>query len=295
MRLPHTQALVRIVTVGLLSTNALVAQERPLPDRETFLQETRKRLQTDSSIQSGYVYLETQHEQTLGKDGRVQEESIKVYESYPGLPGEERWEQLISENGRSRPASVLDLEMRDRQKKAEALARESVEQPAKLEARQQHDLAERRRDFDAVLDDLFRVYDIRMQGRERLDGHDTVVFSLTPRRDAKTRTREGGQMRQFAVRAWVNESDYELVRVDAEAIDTLSMGFGLLARLHKGAKLSFVRTKVNDEVWLPSRVTYSGSARVALVAVIRRSGTTEFSGYRKFSVDTSSAYQPTAP
>jgi hypothetical protein len=295
MRLPHTQALVRIVTLGLLSANALVAQERPLPDRETFLQATRKRLQTDSSMQSGYVYLETRHEQTLGKDGRVQEESIKVYESYPGLPGEERWEQLVSENGRSRPASALEREMRDRQKKAEALARENVEQPAKQEARQQRELAERRRDFDAVLDDLFRVYDIRMQGRERLDGHDTVVFSLTPRRDAKTRTREGGQMRQFAVRAWVSESDYELVRVDAEAIDTLSMGFGLLARLHKGAKLSFVRTKVNDEVWLPSRVTYSGSARVALVAVIRRSGTAEFSGYRKFSVDTSSAYQPTVP
>ena len=58
-------------------------------------------------------------------------------------------------------------------------------------------------------------------------------------------------MRKFAVRAWVSESDRELVRVDAEAIDTLSMGFGLLARLHKGAKLSFLRTKVNDEVWLP--------------------------------------------
>ena len=93
----------------------------------------------------------------------------------------------------------------------------------------------------------------------------------------------------------VSESDHELVRVDAEAIDTLSMAFGLLARLHKGAQLSFARTKVNDEVWLPFRVSYSGSARVALVAVLRRSGTTEFSGYRKFSVDTSTAYQPTVP
>src|SRR5690242_7526040 len=118
MRLPRTKTLVRVVTVGLLSANALVAQERSLPDQASFLRETRKRLQPDSSIQSSYVYLETRHEQTLGNDGRVREESVKVYESYPGLPGEERWEQLISENGRSRPASVLDREMRDRQKKA---------------------------------------------------------------------------------------------------------------------------------------------------------------------------------
>jgi hypothetical protein len=34
-------------------------------------------------------------------------------------------------------------------------------------------------------------------------------------------------MRAFIVRAWVNESDRELVRVDVEAIDTLKMGFGL--------------------------------------------------------------------
>ena len=102
-------------------------------------------------------------------------------------------------------------------------------------------------------------------------------------------------MRTFAVRAWVSESDRELVRADAEAIDTLSMGFGLLARLHKGAKLSFLRTKVNDEVWLPSRVSYSGSARVGLVAVLRRSGISEFSGYRKFSVDTSTTYRPPTP
>lgn len=54
-----------------------------------------------------------------------------------------------------------------------------------------------------------------------LDGHETILFSLTPRRGAKPRTREGSQMRAFAVRAWVSESDRELVRVDAEAIDTL--------------------------------------------------------------------------
>ena len=74
-----------------------------------------------------------------------------------------------------------------------------------------------------------------------------------------------------SVRAWIRESDRELVRLDAEAIDTLSIGFGLLARLHKGAKLSFLRTKVNDEVWLPSRVSFSGSARVDTIFTAIRS------------------------
>jgi len=292
MRLPHAVPVTRSIAAALLSVTALVAQERPLPDQESFLRDVRTRLQTDSTLQSGYIYLETRREQKVDGRGRVEQESVKVYESYPGLPGEGRWERLISENGQPRAASDLEKELRKRQKKAEAMAREATDQPAKQQARQQRESATKRREFDAVLDDLFLVYDIRMERRELLDGHETIVFSLTPRREAKPRTREGKQMRTVAVRAWISESDRELVRVDAEVIDTMSMGFGLLARLHKGAKLSFLRTKVNDEVWLPSRVSYSGSARVGLVAVLRRSGISEFSGYRKFSVDTSTTYQP---
>lgn len=280
-----------VLAVMLLSVTIPFAQERPLPDKDSFLRDVRARLRTDSSLQRSYIYTETRREQKLDGQGRVTAESVKVYESYPGLPGEDRWERLISEDGKPRPASELEKELRDRQKKAEALAREATEQPAKLQARQQREYDEQRREFEAVLDDLLIVYDIRMERRERLNEHEAIVVSLTPRPNAKPKTNEGGQMRKFIVRAWINEADHELVRVDAEAIDTLTMGFGLLARLHKGAKLSFLRTKVNGEVWLPSRVSYSGSARVGLVAVLRRSGTSEFSGYRKFSVDTSTTYQ----
>jgi hypothetical protein len=100
------------------------------------------------------------------------------------------------------------------------------------------------------------------------------------------------RMQKFACRAWVSESDYELVRLDAESIDTLSMGFDVLARLQKGSQLSFLRRKVNGEVRLPASVSYSGGVRVGLLRMLRRSGTLEFSGYRKFTVDTASTYQP---
>ena len=292
MRLLRAGALARVTALVILSVAAVVAQDRPLPDRETFLRDVRAKLRTDSSLQSSYIYTETRREQKLDDRGRVVNESVKVYESYPALPGEDqRWERLMSEDGKPRPASELEKEMRDRQKKAEQLVRESTENPQKQQARLQRDYAEQRREFDAVLDDVMLVFDIKMERREEVNGHDTIVLALTPRANAKPKTREGKQMRAFTVRAWISESDRELVRVDAEAIDTLNMGFGLLARLHKGSKLSFVRTKVNDEVWLPSRVTYTGSARVGLVAVLRRAGVSEFSGYRKFSVDTSTTYQ----
>jgi hypothetical protein len=223
----------------------------------------------------------------------VLEESVKVFESYPGLPGERsRWERLIAENGRPRPAAELEKVDHDRQRQAEALARLLTEQPAKERARQERDLAEQRREFEAIVDDIFIVFDIDMRGREVMEGHETIALSLTPRPQAKPRTHEGRQLQKFSLRAWINESDHELVRLDAEAIDTLSMGFGVLARLHKGSQLSFLRRKVNDEVWLPAAVHFRGGVRVALVRTLRRSGTSEFSDYRKFSVDTATTYQP---
>ena len=135
-----------------------------------------------------------------------------------------------------------------------------------------------------------------MLGREALEGHDTIAFSLTPRPGVKPRTRDGGIMRNFSGRAWISESDYELVRLDIEAIDTVSFGFGLLARVHKGSQASFRRRKVNDEAWLPAMATYTASARVALVKVMRRGGVSEFSDYKKFGVDTSVTYaRPKSP
>lgn len=266
------------------------AQDHPLPDPATFLPEVKKRLQTDQTLQSSYSYVETRRERKLNGQGRATSESVKVFENYPGLPGEVRWERLISENGKPVPAEELAREDRARQRKAEEYARRLSKQPEKEHARQNREWDKERRELAKTVDDIFRVYDVRMVGREAIDGHSTVRFSLAPRPDAKPQTRDGNVMRHFMGTAWVSESDYELVRLQVEAIDTVGIGLGLLARVHKGARIAFERRKVNDEVWLPATASYSFNARVALVKMLRRDATLEFSNYRKFTVDTSSSF-----
>jgi hypothetical protein len=96
-------------------------------------------------------------------------------------------------------------------------------------------------------------------------------------------------MSNFSARAWISESEYELVKVDVEAVDSVSWGLGLLARLHEGATASYQRRKVNGEAWLPARVTYRGSGRVLLLRRMRLGGTSEFSNYRRFTVETTTA------
>jgi hypothetical protein len=282
-----------LVALGfLIAGSTLGAQNQPLPNQESFLIETRKHLQTDDALQSSYVYVETRRELKLDKDGRTREESVKVVESYPGLPGEERWERLIAEDGRPVPPEELARQDRERLQRANEMVQRLARNSSKELARQERELQKARRERDEVVSDIYKVFEIRMIGRERVEDHDTIAFVLTPRRDAKPTTRAGDQIRHFSVHAWVSESDHELVKLEAEAIDDLKFGLGLLARLHKGAQLSFLRRKVNGEVWLPAVVNYSGSARVGLLVTLRRSGTSEFSGYRKYSVDTLEGFRP---
>ena len=192
------------------------------------------------------------------------------------------------------PVEKLEAVDRRRQKKAESYARRLQDHPEKEHARQLRLQKEAQEEANEVIADIFRVYEIRMLRRERVDEHQTIVFSLTPRRDPKPRTRVGRDMPHFGVTAWVSESDFELVRLEMVAIHTVKMGLGvgLFARLHKGASLTFVRRKINGEVWLPATSIYEGSARLGLVKTVRQRGESEFTNYRKFTVNTQSSFVP---
>src|SRR5262249_22962066 len=92
---------------------------------------------------------------------------------------------------------------------------------------------------------------------------------------------DGQWFRHFKGRAWISESDYELVRLDVEAIDDVDVGLGLLARIHKGTVASFERRKVNGNDWLPVRMVYTLSARVLLLRQTRVSVTSDYRQYSR--------------
>lgn len=284
---------MRAVAVALLAGLAVLVaplsvatQERPLPDPEVFFREARQRLQPDEARQSGYVYVETRRELKLDKSGRTTRESVDVFESYPGLPGQPRWQRQLQKDGRPVPPSELARQDRERQQKVTEYARRREQNPAQVEREEARRRADEQRELDEAIDDALRVYEMRMTGRAVVGGHDTVVITFTPRKNVRTRTRAGRVMKHFAGTAWVSESEYELVRLEAEAVETASFGLGLLARVHKGSRVAFERRKVNGEAWLPASASYTATARVMLLKMLRVGGTSEFSDYRKFGVTT---------
>jgi len=203
---------------------------------------------------------------------------------YPGLPGEDRYYRLIEEGGRPTPPDRLAKQDIERQKHAEEYARKQAIPSERQKDAQEQDKA--RREYSAAIEDIFRVYNIQMVRREPIDGIDTILATLVPKPGARPQTDDGKVMRHFKARAWISESDYELVRVEIEAIDNLSFGLGLVARVHKGTVATYQRRKVNGQTWLPAEVTWTASARVLLLRRLRLRGVSQFSNYRRYSVDT---------
>ncbi len=282
--------VVRAMVVALMCFAGVRAftQDRPLPDLTTFLAQARTKLQTDDERRRSYVYVETQRERKLDGSGNVRGESVKIVESYPPLPGEdERWERVLEEGGKRKTEAELARQDADRRKAAEAVAKRLSTQTPADRAKAARAIEQDRKEALARINDIFVVYDIRMTGRERIEGHDAIALTLEPRPGARPATREGKWMAYFRCRAWVSETDYELVKLSAAAIRDANIGFGMLARLNTGTEMTFTRRFVNNEVWLPARADYTIKARVLMLKRYLQGGTIEFSNYRKFTVDTS--------
>jgi hypothetical protein len=287
-----TNRLQRAVFAAIVLTSAwLSAQEAPLPDVKTFGAEVRRRVLTDRELQSQYTFIEKREEIEVSKLGKVSTGPVKTYEVYPSvLPGN-TYKRLIAVNGV--PLAPAALERQDRVHREDVLreqAKRQHESPKDRERRERKE-AQELADWNRTLDEVFNVYDIRLVGRETLNGHVAVIATLDPRPAYRPRTDAGKWMKKIRARLWISESDHVVIKAAATVIDDVSFGWGVFGRLYEGTVAQFERTKINNEVWLPSRVEFKAMGR-ALVRRFTVNSVTLYSDYRKFNVSTQEQLSP---
>jgi hypothetical protein len=253
----------------------------PLPDAGPFLAEVRERLHTDDFLLDQYTFTEKQTQRQMDGDGNVKKVTSSSYEVYPSAEPGHTYRKLVARDGKPLPMDELAKEDRKQQAKERKAAARSPEAQA-----------ERRSRETEAIDEIFRLYDIRIVGRETLDGRGAILVTFASRPDVETTTKPGKILKKFSGRAWIDEADRQLVRVEAELTDDLSFGFGILAKLKKGARAELQRRKVNDEIWLPAEARFVGHARVFLVKALHIDSLSEYSDYKKFTVATEAAATP---
>jgi hypothetical protein len=283
--------LIRPVVALLLGVAVaqLSAQERPLPETKQFLAHARAHLQTDRQLLSQYTFLQRETKIHLSKFGTLTTGPVQLFEVYPGLEPDDTYRRLIEVDGKRRDPAELDKDDRRRQKQVlDELDRRRREDPAAHDRRLEREAKAHHQD-EETLDDLLRVYLFTLVGRQTIDGHPVIIVDFAPRPNADPKTDDGKDMTKVKGRAWIAEDDYQIVRVSVEVLKDFSVAW-FIGRLYAGTTASYERRKVNNEIWLPSRMRINASGR-AFIRKFHLDTVTEYSDYRKFSVETDTDFR----
>ena len=275
---------------------AAVPFNTPLPPTHEFVRKMRAAIRFDDDLQQAYTYIERRRDVKISGLGKVTVGPMRTFEVYPSNQPGRTYKRLIAVDGTPLPAA--DLARRDEEHRRNAIAeyeRDKAETAAARAARLAKD-AQERRERDAIVNDAFAVFEPTVLGRDTIDGQGVLVLWLRPRPNVSPRTREGGYMTAFAGKLWVVEADGQIVKIDLTAFDDISVGYGVVGRVHKGARLEFARRFVNNEAWLPASSHISAKGRTLMFRPFTFDVRTEYTDYKKWSVDTKVTFdQPTKP
>jgi hypothetical protein len=232
--------------------------------------------QSDFQLARDYTFEERDDMKFLDKHGAVKKREITTSD-VTILYGQPYTRRIQKDD---KPLSEKD-ERKEEEKVDKFIAEhknESDKEREKRLAKQEKERQEGR----AFVRDVINAYDFRMVGDEQVDGHDTYVIDATPRKDFRPTQPHADVLPKLQGKLWISKKDYGWVKVEVETLDTISWGVFVL-RIHKGAQLRFEQTYVNDEIWLPRRISLNAGARLALVANDQVDLDTTFSKYKKFT------------
>jgi hypothetical protein len=258
-------------------------QPKPLPELKSFLAEVRKNMHTDGHLLGQYTYTEKRTLSELDSKKNPKTSEVNVFQVFPGSPERVGYRRQIVKDGVPLSSEELKKEDQKVQKRIEAAERR---RNRVTPAERERNRAEELRREDAIVGDAFGVYEVVMAGRENIEGRPAILLTFHPRLSYRPKTFEGKTMQHFSGKAWFDEEDHQMARVELEAIDTISVGLGVLARLQKGASIVAERRKFNDEIWLPVKSEVTLNARVMMLKGFNIRLVLEYSEHKKYTVDT---------
>ncbi len=256
MRRDVGRVLVLVTLVAPVSAVRLPAQSTaslraPLPEAERFLAETQANLVRSNRASEKFAYTERRTELHTNPFGRLGSGEVVAYRVTPSADGQTVERRVIARDGQ--PVSDAPVER----------------SPARRRP------AGRRSNTD----DVMAVLTFTMDRRDRLDGRDAIVVRFAPRPNASAQTRQGRLVRSFTGLIWVDEAAREVVRVEATAHEDLSIGFGVIARVRRGASVVITRARVDATIWLPTSLTITGEGHALLVRRLILKHATEWLDY----------------
>jgi len=221
-----------------------------------------------------YTYTERDEQRSYDKKGNLRKVEADTYEVL--ILGGRDYERLIARDDKPLPETEARKEQVRMDKEIARRQRETASEKARLEKRRQEE-----RKF---LDEVPEAFDFRVIGEESVSGKPAWVISAEPKPGYQAKERRAKLIAKMRGKIWIDQNEFQWVKIEAEAADTLSFGLGLL-RIEPGATVRFEQARVNDEIWLPASANIRVDGRLALFKRIHSEVDMRFRDYKKFQAD----------
>lgn len=218
-----------------------------------------------------YTYTERDEDRSYDSHGKLSKTEIETYDIM--ILGGRAYARLTQRG--DKPLSEKDAH-KEQQKMDQEVARREHESPseqARIEKERQRDRA--------FLRELPDALNFKLEGEDTVSGKPAWVISAEPKPGYRPKDIRAKIITRMRGRIWIDEAEYQWVKVDAQAIEKLSFGFKLV-QVEPGATIRFEQTRVNDEIWLPASVQIHANARVAYLKHLHNELDLTFKDYRKF-------------
>jgi len=265
-----------LIALGL-DVSAWAPRQAPDADATAIIRASLERNKLNDARLKDYTYTEDEELRAFDKSGAVVKTERKTSEvlNLYGRP----YKRRIAKNGRALEGKDKARADEDFEREVQRRAKETPEERRKQEREGEKSRAESRR----FLLEIPKAYTFRIAGQETLDGIPVWVIDAMPRPDFHSDVKRADLLTKMRGRLWIDKETLQWVRVDADLIDSITFG-GFLAKLDRGARMTFLQRRASDEVWLPSRMTAHIEARL-LVKHYSVVTETSWTNYRKFRVD----------
>jgi hypothetical protein len=244
------------------------AEAPPLPEGNAYVRALVSRQRSREEALNRYTYDVDEVEEELDAKEVVRKTETRRYEVFhvKGRP----IRKLVALNGRPLEGAAAQKEERRVKEKVDDV----------LGNRTARELPEVR------LSQVLARYDFKTVGREEVDGRATLVFEFAPL-PGKRDLQADFVLRRLAGRIWVDEEERELVRAEMGNTGKIKIALGLGASVSK-LEMTLGFRKIEDGVWLPSRIVLGAAGRKFVFAGFRVRTTALYSRYRRFEADTES-------
>ena len=232
----------------------------------------------DTELARSYTFLQRQERRDLDSRGRLTKTESETFdvtllEGSPYRRLVARNDQPLSQKDQRKEEEKLQKSIEDRRKETPAQRAQRVADWERKQEKQREPLKE-----------LPAAFHFKLAGEEALNGGVAFVIDGAPKPGYRPKNAATAFFPKVKLRLWIDKKDYQWIKVDIESLETISFG-GFLIRLAKGGHVTIESARVNNEIWMPKRAVVKGSARIALVKVMRGEIIFTFSDYKKFQTD----------